>query len=68
MASNRILSSKTLATITKSGADVVLAAATETQQWKRPEAAVQASASAFVKAVEKSNTPLPAGTAKVIMW
>jgi hypothetical protein len=51
----------------KSGKQIVLAAATETQLWKRPEFAVAESAPGFIKSVEADHKPLPAGTAKLVM-
>ncbi|KAL9121404.1 MAG: hypothetical protein Q9187_002043 [Circinaria calcarea] len=67
MATNRILQSKTFMTVMKSGKEVILAAATETQNWKRPESIADALAPGFRKAVEKRKAPLPDGTAKLIV-
>jgi hypothetical protein len=67
MASNRILKSTKLTTISKGGKEIVLAAAVETQKWKRPDSVARSQASGFDEVVQKSEEMLPEGTAKVVL-
>lgn len=66
MASNQIIKSMNVATVTKGGKNVVLAVATETQKWKRTESTARAQETGFRKSVLEGPTALPAGTTKVI--
>jgi len=67
MASNQIFRSKLVGKIVKEGTEVVIAAATETQLWSRPEFIAEQRAPGYIKAVEQDPRPLPKGTVKVIM-
>ena len=67
MTTNRVISYKTLQTITKAGKQLSLGAATKTELWERPEAGITPiSEEGFKKAVEQSAQTLPEGTAKVV--
>jgi len=66
MSANRVISFKHLGSITKNGKQIALGAATETDLWKRPDAAVEAIKEPFKSAVIADKRPLPAGTARVI--
>ena len=68
MSSNQIIKSMNVATVTKSGKQVVLAVAMQTQKWKRTESVARSQASGFRKSVLESPTTLPAGTVKVVSW
>ena len=67
MASNRIVSSVNLKTITKGGKDIVLSSATKTQIWERPKDIAKSQATGFDESVAKRQEPLPAGTAEIIL-
>ena len=55
MTTNRVISFKNLETITKSGKQVVLGAATKTELWNRPETGITVtSTEEFKKAVVQS--------------
>ena len=66
MSSNRILKSELFSTITKSGKQIALGVATETQEWKRPRETAHAQDSSFESAVLNDSASLPAGTAELI--
>ncbi|KAI9845010.1 MAG: hypothetical protein M1837_005154 [Sclerophora amabilis] len=67
MTTNRVLSYKTLLTVSKAGQQLSLGAATRTELWDRPETAITPVATeGFKKAVERSTQDLPQGTKKVI--
>ena len=67
MTTNRVISYKTLQTISKAGKQLSLGAATKTELWERPEAGITPiSQEGFKKAVEQSAQTLPEGTAKVV--
>lgn len=67
MSSNQIFRTKLVGKIVKGGTEIVIAAATETELWKRPDFIAEERAPGFIKAVEEDPKPLPKGTAKVIM-
>ncbi|TKA76807.1 hypothetical protein B0A49_00545 [Cryomyces minteri] len=64
MASNKIVTSKLLASISKGGQQLELRAATATSFWTRPEVGIEALTPGLIKAVESSDKSLPAETAK----
>lgn len=67
MTTNRVLSYKTLLTITRAGQQLSLGAATQTEKWDRPDIGMSpVSTEKFEKAVKESTQALPEGTKKVI--
>lgn len=67
MTTNRVLSYKTLQTVSRAGQQLSIGAATKTELWNRPETAITPGATeGFKKAVEGSTQNLPEGTKKVI--
>lgn len=66
MATNRIVKSEIISTITKGGKTIALGVATETQEWKRLAEIARALEPAFKNAVVSESVTLPAGTAELI--
>ncbi len=67
MTTNRVISFKSLDTVTRADEQLSLGAATKTELWNRPEAATTTtSTEAFKEAVVGSTQELPTGTAKVV--
>ena len=65
--SNGIVKSLDIATVTKAGKQLVLAAATQTEAWKRTDEWAQSHKDDLTAAImAPDSTPLPENTAKVI--
>ena len=65
MATNRIMRSVNLGTISKAGQQIILEAALETQNWTRPESVLDKDK--LMKLVQDTNTALPAGTKTAVV-
>jgi hypothetical protein len=65
MSYNKIFAKTTLGTILKDGATIVVSAATETSQWKRPDFVAEAIKAPLTAAIQKYPKALPVGTVEV---